>query len=153
MTRALDLAASRFAQGTQWPSIPSKNRRNSSRFDEMAAISLQSSCLARFSDIRSCTSTRSIPYLVRWFDTLDWRSIEPSLTENGQEMAELQSLQCSSAEQLATVADRKKLPTFLGPKWVPGGRPLGEHRGLYLSVLIGGSAICPLGVFSWRCAR
>ena len=49
---------------------------------------------------------------------------------------------------LTRLSRKKKLLFFWGPKWVLGGRPLGGGRGLYLSVLIGGSEICPLGVFS-----
>ena len=114
----------------------------------MAAISLQSSSLARLLALRSRRRTGWIPELVRSFRALNGRSMGPGLVENDGELPELESLQCSSPRKLATVADRKKLPTFLVPKWVPGGRPPGEHRGLYLSVLIGGSEICPLGVFS-----
>ena len=42
----------------------------------------------------------------------------------------------------------KTVPFLWWPKRVPGGRPLRARGGLYLSVLIGGSEICPLGVFS-----
>ena len=39
-------------------------------------------------------------------------------------------------------------PTFFVPKPVPGADGRREGQRLYLSVLIGGSGICPLGVFS-----
>ena len=42
----------------------------------------------------------------------------------------------------------KGVPFFWWPKRVPGGLLLRARGGLYLSVLIGGSEICPLGFFS-----
>ena len=128
-TRSIDLAASAFAQCTQWPSILSKKRRNPSRNDEMTTISLQSSSLTRILALRSHRRTGWISELVRSFSALNGRSIGPSLVANDRELPELESLQCSSPRKLATVADRKKAPPVLSPKWVLGGRPLGGGGG------------------------
>ena len=50
--------------------------------------------------------------------------------------------------RLSRIQEEKKVPIFLGAEMGARRVPPRRGRGLYLSVLIGGSEICPLGVFS-----